>query len=474
MRRLLALGVVVFSANLCLAAANEPKPATIPDLIQQLSSNDSAVRQQTAQQLGNLGVAARKAVPALSKALRDPYPKVRTRAAKALAAIGVPAVPALIVALKDPAIKNHAQIANALAWIGPPAKEAVPILTESLKSHWDPLRLEALIALGEIGSDSRPALSAVVRMLADPNERVRDQALGTLKQIGTSAIPILRETLQDKSLQLRLGAMRTLAVFGSEAKETIPALCDALKDKDPRIRAGSAATLRSMGTTAKDAIPNLLDALQDQKLTVQIQVALALVGMASQGIPGLLEKIRVADRKGHWAEPVILKQFGKTTVENVKVLAGKLQDKNPKVRAKAVMALTVFGSAARPAVPALSKTLQDENDWIRLMAAVVLLRLDPMHKEALKVANTALGLIPAMQPAAQRRRQLEAAMNDPVLQAQFDRIIHLFIILATSPCRVQEAMMSTMDNLIDSLPPEAVPALVRGLNLIATFQIGFC
>lgn len=268
--------------------------------------------------------------------------------------------------------------------------------------------------------------------------------------------------------------MRALAVLGAEAKETIPDLCDALKDADPRIRAQAATTLGGMGKQAKEAIPNLLDALQDKKQTVQIQAALALVGMASQGVPGLLEKIRVADRKGRWAEPVILKQFGKTAAENVKVLTGKLQDKNPNVRADAVMALTVFGSAARPAVPTLTRMLQDENGSLRLMAAVVLLRIDPKNKQALKIANAGRGVILAIQPAAQRQHQLKAALEDPLLQAQFDRIIHLFISVKSSPCRLAENMMKPMDDLIYSLPSEAVPALVRGLNLVATFQAGFC
>ena len=85
MHRLLALGVVVVSASLCLAA-NDPKPATIADLIQQLSSNDATVRQHAAQQLGNLGVAGRPAVPALIQMLSEnKEPTSRIRAARAAA-----------------------------------------------------------------------------------------------------------------------------------------------------------------------------------------------------------------------------------------------------------------------------------------------------------------------------------------------------------------------------------------------------
>lgn len=92
MRVLIALGLVLASASLCLSADKEKKTATIPDLIQQLSSNDFHVRQHAAKQLGNLGLAARDAVPALGKLLHDNYPDVRSSAAKALGQIGTPAV----------------------------------------------------------------------------------------------------------------------------------------------------------------------------------------------------------------------------------------------------------------------------------------------------------------------------------------------------------------------------------------------
>jgi HEAT repeat protein len=72
------------SANLSFADDKAKNPPTIPDLIQQLSSNDFHVRQRAAKQLGNLGLAARDAVRALGKLLHDAYPDVRSSVAKAL------------------------------------------------------------------------------------------------------------------------------------------------------------------------------------------------------------------------------------------------------------------------------------------------------------------------------------------------------------------------------------------------------
>ncbi len=91
--RLSALGVVVVAAGFCVAAPGEHKTPTIPELIRQLSSNDYQAHPQAARRLGNLGVAARDAVPALAKTLHDPFVEARLAAAKALGQIGKPAVP---------------------------------------------------------------------------------------------------------------------------------------------------------------------------------------------------------------------------------------------------------------------------------------------------------------------------------------------------------------------------------------------
>lgn len=84
MRRLLPVGVILVSAGLFLLPAEERKAATIPNLIQQLSSNDFHIRQHVAKQLGNLGLVGSEAVQALGKLLHDPYPDMSGSAAKAL------------------------------------------------------------------------------------------------------------------------------------------------------------------------------------------------------------------------------------------------------------------------------------------------------------------------------------------------------------------------------------------------------
>jgi HEAT repeat protein len=86
--------------------------------------------------LGRIGAAA---VPDLVRALGDPDPGVRLRAAEALARIGPDAkeaVPELIRLLSDE--REHVETRKAAAWalgqIGPPASGAVPELMRILQA----------------------------------------------------------------------------------------------------------------------------------------------------------------------------------------------------------------------------------------------------------------------------------------------------------------------------------------------------
>src|SRR5439155_5502063 len=88
-----------------------------------LKDKDKAVRQNAAYALGEIGQAAKDAVPALLKALKD----------------------------EDTEVKKYAM--GALGEIGPDAKAAVPALIETLKD--DDLRYHAASALGGIGPEGR-------------------------------------------------------------------------------------------------------------------------------------------------------------------------------------------------------------------------------------------------------------------------------------------------------------------------------
>ena len=92
------------------------------------------IEETTIDALGRIG---KPAVEALVRALHDPDPRMRERAARVLARVGADAqqaVPDLMAALSDKDEDVRKAAIRALGQIGPAAAEAVPALMEQLRS----------------------------------------------------------------------------------------------------------------------------------------------------------------------------------------------------------------------------------------------------------------------------------------------------------------------------------------------------
>jgi hypothetical protein len=101
---------------------------TVSQWVEALKDKDDRTRRGAAIALGQIGPAAKDAVPALIEVLKDKDDRVRNYAASALGKIGPAAVPALMEALKDKDINVRNAAVRALGQIGPAAKAAVPSL----------------------------------------------------------------------------------------------------------------------------------------------------------------------------------------------------------------------------------------------------------------------------------------------------------------------------------------------------------
>ncbi len=89
----------------------------VTELVQQLTSKKSQVREATARVLGEMG--DRQAVPHLTQALGDERPKVREKAASALGQLGdEQAVPHLVRALERKGQSSHVSQSAVVLWKG--------------------------------------------------------------------------------------------------------------------------------------------------------------------------------------------------------------------------------------------------------------------------------------------------------------------------------------------------------------------
>ena len=124
--------LVIFNLLTFISGCSDPIESHIEDL----KDNDAEVRISAAAALGEIGPAAKAAVPNLIETLKDQNGRVRGSAARALGEIGPDAkaaVSSLIEALNDENSGVRADAAHALGRIGPDAKDAIPHLSKTLK-----------------------------------------------------------------------------------------------------------------------------------------------------------------------------------------------------------------------------------------------------------------------------------------------------------------------------------------------------
>jgi HEAT repeat protein len=138
-------------------------PSSLSELIDALSSNNGLARQGAARRLGAMGMAAKSAVPALTRNLYYSWGyEVRQTAAEALGNIG------------------------------PTAKPAVPVLIVSLLTDFGHVRSEAAMALGKIGDPS--AIPALVQALDDDEVNVKIDAAESIAFLADQKFPELGQS----------------------------------------------------------------------------------------------------------------------------------------------------------------------------------------------------------------------------------------------------------------------------------------
>jgi HEAT repeat protein len=193
------------------------------------------------------------ALPALTRALRDPDARARRQAAEALESMGeeaAPAVPALIRALDDPDLF--------VRWI-------------------------AVRTLGKLGpKTSASAIPAIGRLLSDPDLDVEVQAatvLGLFEGAAEQTVPDLIAAIRAGDATLTIAAIKALMSINKRLDEVVPAVIEVLSVRDARARRQAAEALSRFGPAARSAADALRARLNDPDPEVRKAVADALLSI---------------------------------------------------------------------------------------------------------------------------------------------------------------------------------------------------
>ncbi|KAF0177695.1 MAG: HEAT repeat-containing protein [Limisphaerales bacterium] len=221
-----------------LKERNEDGTFAVPGLpeIRANRSSGGALRRAVIEALGNVGPAAKEALPELRKRLDDQGVSGmgnRAFSAKAIWQITGKAdesLPVLIAALEK---DQSAYAAEILGTMGPDAKSAAPALRKALESEISSTRLHAAVALPKVDAKEELRLSVITEILQDKNLGMRFYACealwnltGNPSQVVPTLITMLNEGKQGTvpvSLVIRL-----LGEIGPPAKAAVPAIKDIL------------------------------------------------------------------------------------------------------------------------------------------------------------------------------------------------------------------------------------------------------
>jgi HEAT repeat protein len=180
----------------------------------QLQSEDVESRKQAAIGLQEQGPKAKKAIPALVKALNDNNAEVRLRAVEALGAIGEP---------------NN---------------EAVIALASSLSDEDVTVRRATLDAFGRLSLFPTSAFAAIIRRFADEDSLVCRMAMTTFEELGSQGTGSLIKALQDPSPAIRRASALVLGRIGEVSPRIIDALKKASLDQDEDVAQTASYTLK--------------------------------------------------------------------------------------------------------------------------------------------------------------------------------------------------------------------------------------
>jgi HEAT repeat protein len=190
------------AAVAALGAIGPDASAAAPALAKLLEDEDASVRALAAATLGKLGRGGRSAVAAVLELLADPDKEVRRVAASALAGgLARANVAAVLAAVRD-GRASAAQASEWLARLGPDDARAVPALSRALKSPEPRVRELSADGLRRIGGAAKGTLPALRPMLEDTDEAVRAAAGRAVAELERAAeVPLPVETEEDRATQ---------------------------------------------------------------------------------------------------------------------------------------------------------------------------------------------------------------------------------------------------------------------------------
>jgi HEAT repeat protein len=322
----------------------------LPGLIERLQADDAELRQAAAGVLGS--IADRRALPALTARLADADPNVRAASADALGRVGgADAVQALLAAADsdDESLRVTALQSLANLRAAPPVEQLRRLVQDR------PSRRAAYRLIGF--SEDRAAMELLVQGLVDPARSVRGAALAALGTLRA------RRTLDD--LQTVARGLRDAALAAPEVADRME---EALTSDEPFTPVGAATALGWIGGARHAAA--LARLAEDDRYRPLVEETLEVLPQSVQVQAALFD---VLNTLTPLALVTVVGAMARAGNEGAfRLLASRVSDPEPQVRAEAIAALGRLGDMR--AAGALVSVLGDEDPTVAVLAASAVVR----------------------------------------------------------------------------------------------------
>jgi HEAT repeat protein/Flp pilus assembly protein TadD len=331
-----------------VAAAGQPDPAEIPELIRRLGDQEYAVREEATRRLRELGAAAREALQAAAK---HEDAEVRDRARMLLRELRWGISPELKARLGgfaeqferylDSPQESRLRLLSELRNRAPDAAERY--LLQAAEEEEEP-RARAWLAnlLGIYRSSA--AQKAVLAASREENRYCRSAAATALAGFeDAEATARLVELLTDTDPTVRRAATESLGKRGSFAAACREQVAKRLADGDETVRSAAAGALGRMG--CGESLEELWKLVGDREVSVRVEALQAIGRLAPPGDAGCARRLAAAlddqlPAVRAVALTALLAMRGRSEVPKLVAL---MDDGDTDIAAEAIRALTVLG-----------------------------------------------------------------------------------------------------------------------------------
>jgi uncharacterized protein (TIGR02996 family) len=386
-------------------------PAVVEHLTAALKSIEYGVPLLAATALGEIGEAARCAIPALREALR--HKDAGHAAATALAQLGAggAGIDALEKETRHKNAERRRRAVESLRELASTSDEAMPLLLNALRDSDSHVRLSAAYALA---STMKPHWTAAVaplrKALRDKYHHVRRHSATALGRMGPGVedvLPDLLSRMNDRAEEVRMAIVESVALIAPASPEVLAALRSALDDPSGTVRSYAVRALRACPALPDEVIGALADRCPRGTWNEAVEVCYLfqeLPSMPDSVVPAIRRILREGDNNVRGRMADTLRQMAAPPAAAIPELLSALADDDYHVGTAAAGALGKMGSEGPKH---LAAHLAVANEGARKRASCVLSYTAPLPA----------AILPALLAAAksaddEMRRDMASALGN--------------------------------------------------------------